>query len=261
MISPEFDRELVNPYETDRLLHEYLLFHYGTPEEVLPYGFGPVAALGYPQRCVNECLEVTSLPVDARALDLGCAVGRSSFELARYCVEVIGVDYSARFVEAAESVRSVGELPYLRADEGELCTPLVARRPRGVDAGRVRFTQGNAMALPLELGSFDVVLMANLIDRLSAPLLCLERLRSLVRPGGQLVVTSPYTWMEEYTPKESWLGGRTVNGEPQGTLGGLKAVLSPDFKLAAVRDLPFLIREHSRKYQWSVAQASIWRRR
>ena len=28
-------------YETDRILREYLLFHYGGDKEVLPYSFGP----------------------------------------------------------------------------------------------------------------------------------------------------------------------------------------------------------------------------
>jgi putative 4-mercaptohistidine N1-methyltranferase len=206
-------------------------------------------------------VDVTQLPVDARALDLGCAVGRSSFELARYCKEVVGIDFSHRFVEAAEALRSAGTLSYRRADEGDLSTPLVARRPPGIAPERLRFEQGDAMALPLSLGSFDVVLMANLIDRLSLPQLCLERLPSLVRTGGQLVITSPYTWLEEYTPREFWLGGFNSEGRPRHTLEGLKAALTKDFKLTTVRDLPFLIREHARKYQWSVAQASVWRRR
>ena len=73
----------MNFYETDRAVSEYLLFHYGRSEEVLPYDFGPVSALHYPVRCVSECLDAASLPASARALDLGCAVGRASFELAR----------------------------------------------------------------------------------------------------------------------------------------------------------------------------------
>jgi hypothetical protein len=44
------------------------------------------------------------------------------------------------------------------------------------------------------------------------------------------------------------------------TLTGLRAVLEEDFNLIDVRDLPFLIREHARKFQFSVAQASVWRR-
>ena len=78
----------------------------------------------------------------------------------------------------------------------------------------------------------------------------------LVKPGGQLIITSPYTWLEEFTPREHWLGGRDGS-----TLEGLEAALTKDFQLTATRDLPFLIREHARKFQWSVAQASIWIRR
>ena len=249
-----------NPYETDKLLNEYLLFHYGGATEVLPYAWGPAGALDYPVRCVHECVAATDLPVQARALDLGCAVGRSSFELARLCREVVGIDYSHRFVEAAERIRTAGRLEYFRLDEGECGTRLQALLPAGVDPQRVRFEQGDAMALREGLGRFDVVLMANLIDRLREPVRCLERLPALVQPGGLLVVTSPYTWMEEYTPREKWLGGLAGDDGRRETLEGLRLHLEPAFRLESTRDLPFLIREHARKYQWSVAQASVWRR-
>ena len=156
----------MNIYETDKLLAEYLLFHYGTPGEVLPWAGGPREALGYPVRCVGECVDVARLPEMARALDLGCAVGRSAFELARHCGEVIGVDFSRRFIEAAEALRRDGALAYLRADEGALTTPCRALVPAEIERGRVRFETGDAMALRADLGAFDVVLMANLIDRL-----------------------------------------------------------------------------------------------
>jgi putative 4-mercaptohistidine N1-methyltranferase len=250
----------VNPYETDKLVNEYLLFHYGEPSEVLSFAAGPEHALGYAVRCVTECLDVAALPEGARALDLGCAVGRSSFELARFCSEVVGIDFSQRFVDAAETLRASGALPYKRIDEGELFTQLRAVRPSGVDPARVTFEQGDAMGLRAGLGSFDVVLMANLVDRLSDPEQCLRELKNLVSKGGQLIVTSPYTWLEEYTPKNKWLGGKDVQGASRSTLQGLTLCLEDDFALSSVRDLPFLIREHSRKYQWSVAQASLWRR-
>jgi putative 4-mercaptohistidine N1-methyltranferase len=249
-----------NPYETERLLNEYLLFHYGAPNEILPYGDGPVSALGYPERCVTECLDLSALPPGARALDLGCAVGRSSFELARVCESVIGIDYSQQFISAAEKLRTGGALGYFRADEGDLRTALRAQRPEGVSAGKVSFEQGDAMHLREGLGSFDVILMANLIDRLSEPKRCLRQLASMMRAGGQLIITSPYTWMSEYTPKMNWLGGREEEGIRKTTLQGLKESLEGEFRLIQTKDLPFLIREHARKFQWSVAQASIWRR-
>lgn len=239
----------MNIYESERLLAEYLLFHYGAADEILPYPDGPRDALDFAVRCVSECVKAPG----PRALDLGCAVGRSAFELARHCAEVIGIDFSQRFIAAAATLRRDGELAYSRADEGALATPLVARVSSGIDRSRVMFEVGDAMHLRPDLGVFDVVLMANLIDRLREPARCLASLPSLVVPGGQLVITSPYTWLTDFTPAEHWLGGR--NGP---TLDGLKAALDKDFELSATRDLPFLIREHARKFQWSVAQASIW---
>ena len=113
------------------------------------------------------------------------------------------------------------------------------------------------MSLRADIGAFDVVLMANLIDRLSEPQRCLERLPGLVKPGGQLIITSPYTWMEEFTPQQNWLGG--YGGAT--TRDGLRSALGESFEFVKAKDLPFLIREHVRKFQWSVAEATIWRRR
>ena len=251
----------MNIYETDKLLAEYLIFHYGTPDEVLPQADGPREALGYPVRCVSACVDAARLPARARALDLGCAVGRSAFELARHCGEVLGVDFSRRFIDAAEALQRDGTLAYLRADEGALTTPCRAVVPAEIERGRVRFETGDAMELRGDLGAFDVVLMANLIDRLREPQRCLARLGALVRAGGQLVITSPYTWLEEFTPRANWLGGFERDGQRVTTRDGLEAALAQDFQLIATRDLPFLIREHARKFQWSVAEATVWRRR
>ena len=111
-----------NPYESAKLLAEYLLFHYGKPEEVLPYPFGPLAALDFAVRIVTETVDFAALPEEARALDLGCAVGRSSFELARGCREVLGIDYSESFVRAASALATGGRTRYEPKDEGQLKT-------------------------------------------------------------------------------------------------------------------------------------------
>jgi putative 4-mercaptohistidine N1-methyltranferase len=251
----------MNIYETDRLLAEYLLFHYGAPEEILPYDFGPSAALNYPARCVSECLDVARLPAGARALDLGCAVGRSSFELARHCAKVVGIDYSQRFTTAAQTLSDRGAIDYLRRDEGELSTRLTACVPEGIDGAHVAFEVGDAERLRADLGAFDVVLMANLIDRLAEPRRCLERLPTLVKPSGQLIITSPYTWLEEFTARDFWIGGHEFDDRPRTTREGLQLALSADFEFIGQKDLPFLIREHARKFQWSVADATLWRRK
>jgi len=133
--------------------------------------------------------------------------------------------------------------------------------PAGIDRSRVTFEQGDAQALRTDLGQFDVVLMANLVDRLRDPSRCLSALPSLLRTGGQLILTTPRTWLEDYTPRSNWLGGFAQDGRPVTTLATLQAVLEPHFTLARTLDMPFVIREHARKFQWSVAQVTVWVRR
>lgn len=246
-----------NIYESDRLVREYLLFHYGEPDEVLPWKHGPREALGFAVRCVRELLNSSSVGRDARALDVGCAVGRSSFELAGHCREVIGIDYSQAFIEAADRIRTAGSLDYEYAVEGTRTARGVARVPSGVDVSRVKFEVGDAMNLRTDLGAFDVVLAANLLCRLPDPGVFLARLPDLVKPGGQLLLTTPFTWLAEFTPPESWIGG-TAGKESADELTHL---LEPHFELKLSKEIPFLIREHARKYQWSVAWGTRWVRR
>ena len=241
-----------NFYETDKALSEYLLFHYGKPDVRFPKRLTG----NFPARCVTETIDRKLVPRNARALDLGCAVGRSAFELARFCREVVAIDYSSAFVAAAEKIRRRGLIHFEAAVEGGLKEKLVARAPAGIERGRVTFEQGDAMSLREDLGEFDVVVAANLIDRLSEPMRLLERLPGLVAARGQLVIASPYTWLEEYTPRRNWLGG--VRGR---TFDALREVLSPNFRLARRRDLPFLIREHARKFQLGVSEATVWIRK
>jgi putative 4-mercaptohistidine N1-methyltranferase len=248
-------------YETERALSEYLLFHYGSQSQTLPWSFGPETALHYPARCVSECLDTARLPAQARALDLGCAVGRATFELARHCGEVIGIDYSHRFVEVARQLQQHGSTSYAYVEEGLLTTRATAEVPAEIDRQRVTFEQGDAQAVRSDLGQFDVVLMANLVDRLREPSRCLTALPSLLRTEGQLILTTPYTWLEQYTPQSHWLGGFEKDGRPVRTFATLQAVLEPHFRLARTLDMPFVIREHARKFQWSVAQATVWIRR
>ena len=67
---------------------------------------------------------------------------------------------------------------------------------------RCTFEQGNACALREDIGTFGCVLGANLVCRLPDPVAFLDRLASVVAVGGVLVLTTPWTWLEEYTPRD-----------------------------------------------------------
>lgn len=244
-------------YESDELLNQYLLFHYGSREQLFPYDFSfpDASVFDFPQRCVREGVDEGQLSDRSRALDLGCAVGRSSFELAQIFDSVLGIDYSAAFIQAAEQLRTKGTHPVSRTIEGGCSLSESVSLDPSLMSDKVNFEVGDAMALRSDLGTFDCVLACNLICRLSDPMVLLNRFSELVRPGGQLVITTPYTWLESFTPADRWLSAGAKN-----SFSGLTQALesADEFKLHAVWDMPFLIREHARKFQFSVAQASRW---
>lgn len=239
-------------YDSQRAASEYLMFHYGDPE---PW------RLPFPARCVTGCLAVNLLPEGSRALDLGCAVGGGTFELARHCAQVIGIDHSKPFIALAHRLREHGSCRFKFCVEGELMRAGRAVVPREIDRKRVSFEVGDATHLRGDLGTFDVVMMANLIDRVPTPRKLLKQMPGLLKRGGQLIITSPYTWLTEYTPRAQWLGGIERGGRRVQTFAAIKGILSPWFKLSQRRNIPFLLREHARKYQLGVAESSVWVRR
>jgi len=243
-------------YESDLLHDWYVLFHYGTPDDILKYSaFSsdqlPAGCLDFPSATVEAFRENGTQR--GRALDIGCAVGRSSFELSKLASEVIGIDFSTKFVEAARGLKSGEPYPYHIYKEAHLREEATASLPKGSNPEWVTFEQGDAMNLRDDLGSFDLVHAANLLCRLTEPLKFLDHLPTLVNKDGKLVIATPATWMSEYTLHENIPTGPTLDY--------LKTHLSDYFEFQEAREIPFFIREHQRKYQLSSSQTSLWIRK
>jgi putative 4-mercaptohistidine N1-methyltranferase len=244
-----------NIYETDALVSQYCEFHYG--ESYFNVG-------NYPACCARICLEALSGRKRESALDLGCAVGRTSFELARDFATVTGLDYSRRFIEVAARMAEEGWISYDLPLEGDIVSRVERRL---VDYNlydvrqKVRFFSADALALPPEFSGYDLIFAGNLIDRLKNPRFFLSTIHQRLVSGGLLVLTSPYTWLSEFTPQAEWLGGFSEGTRVVTTLDGLRNVLGQHFTmLGKPRDIPFVIRETARKYQHSIAEMTIWER-
>jgi putative 4-mercaptohistidine N1-methyltranferase len=126
---------------------------------------------------------------------------------------------------------------------------------------KVAFFQGDACNLKPQFSGYDLILAANLIDRLYDPAHFLAAVHERLNIGGILLLASPYTWLTEHTPRESWLGGFKKDGENFSTLDGLKAILQPHFELlSAPVEVPFVIRETRHKFQHSLSEVSLWQR-
>jgi len=299
--APSAQEEGQHKYETSAQISAYLSLHYGQCAPCAQYTVLPQApkfranlshALLFPQRTAqflaDACsrlqgarvgLHGTSAPT--RALDLGCAVGGASFELTKFFDQVVGVDYAQGLIQAANAVKS-GALTQSSvtlnvAGEGETvsktlhltgcssnCTCL-----SGADAKRVSFLVGDATALPplkeltgSDNAHFDAVLLANLLCRLPEPLKCLDRLPLIVRPGGVVLFVSPYSWLEQFTKKENWFGGFVKSGSSVSSADTLVAEMKlRGFELIETQDMPLIIPDHARKFQYIVSNACLFQKK
>ena len=243
-----------NVYETDELIAQYCEFHYGSEN------------FGVKNFCVNsvELLKPYIKNIKSKkALDLGCSVGRSTYELARNFDEVIGIDFSANFINVGVKLKNYDSLIYKVKKEGEIFEEKsVSLESLGLEEikNKVSFMQGDACNLKDIYTGFDLIFCSNLIDRLYYPQMFLDDIPNRINKDGLLVLLSPYTWLEDYTPKENWLGGYMKDNKEVYTLDTLKEKLL-DFELLETIDVPFVIKETSRKYQHTISQMSIWKKK
>lgn len=206
---------------------EYLAFHYPDADPLAAF-LGPRS----PPLSERYPFAVQKLWKPAgRALDIGAACGRITYDLARDHREAIGVDLSRELLEAAKSVRARLDLP-----------------------ANARFAVADALALPFADGSFQTVVALNLIDRVPDPGRALDEAARVTARNGLLLVGSPYTWKEEFTPRSRWLGCVGDGGNE------VRARLEPRFAREAETELLFFIPHHARSGQLGRTHIQIFRR-
>lgn len=242
-------------YESDKQLSEYAEFHYGDSYFGVP---------NFPKALSDYALQHLQGKPKRTALDLGCATGRATFELAKQFEHVTGIDFSARFIGLAMQIAQQGVLRYTMVNEGDL----VRYQERSLSVlglnettDKVAFWQGDACNLKPQFTGYDFILAANLIDRLYSPRQFLSTIHERLNIGGVLMITSPYTWLEEHTPREEWIGGYKQDGENVTTLDGLKTLLGAHFELMEKPvEIPFVIRETRHKFQHTLSEVTLWER-
>ncbi len=186
-----------------------------------------------------------------RGLDLGCAVGRFTFELGRVVSHVLGLDNSRTFIQAARRMAQRHELVAKVQESGARFSARRLVLPGPLRQSHVEFRAGDALDLSaLPDGAFQVVSAINLICRVRRPRQFLRQLARLLAPGGQLLIASPFSWLEEYSAPNEWL-----------TEEALCSLLRSEFRLVRQGDVPLVIREHRRKYELVISKAFTFVRR
>ena len=109
---------------------------------------------GYECKCAKVYLNIllTGSSSRGRALDIGCAVGGTSFELTTYFNEVVGIDYSNHFVDAANMMKERGEAEIDILKQGTIFTKANVKVSDRLDRRKASFYQGDACNLDPQLG-------------------------------------------------------------------------------------------------------------
>ncbi|APJ04820.1 putative 4-mercaptohistidine N1-methyltransferase [Silvanigrella aquatica] len=244
-----------NPYETDEMLNMYLNFHYGKSFFDVP---------NYLKALTDIAIRHSSK--FKKALDIGCSVGRASFELSQYFEHTDALDYSNQFIQTAKKIQSNEAVYYTNLIEGEISEYKNVNIKSFIsDTTKIKnilFNKSDACYLEQSFSNYDLILAANLLDRLKEPALFLKGISQRMNSDGVFILSSPYTWMEKYTDKKNWLGGITPQGSIITSYDALKNILSKEFtEVQPPSDIPYIIQETSREYQLGIAELTVWRKK
>lgn len=137
----------------------------------------------FKKECVQIALKFANKKT--KALDLGCATGRSSFELAKEFEKVEGIDFSARFIQVGVALK---EKKILACGN-----TLIDLKKLGYDTikEKVTFYQGDANNLKPNFNSYDLVMATNTKERLYEPKQFLQEVHNRINKEGILVLILP----------------------------------------------------------------------
>lgn len=233
-------------YEQSRTLHEYLAFHYpdGDPLEAILGAATPPLEMRFP----FALSRMWERKRDGLALDVGAACGRMTFELAKDHRWAVGLDLATALIRGAERVRRTGRARYRTQREGDLFDD---HDVEVAAPSNTSFLVGSALDLPFADRLFDTVIALNLIDRVPDPARALDELARVTK--GALLISSPFTWLEEFTPRDRWLGGFSRNDDEVRGIETVREHLSNGFSIVDNRRLPFFIPHHARSGQIAVS--------
>lgn len=198
---------------------------------------------------ISTCLDVAcdrlGSTLDGPGLDVGCAVGGTTFALARRLgAPVVGIDLNWPLLRIGRRAAASGKVSFpLRrtANTYERWTAAL----EGDEAELVDFWIADALSPPLAPASVGTLIAFNVLDCVSAPSRLLSELVDLLGPAGAAAIATPFDWAPHATPEAGWLTATQV-------MSTLFAQTAPDAAnakvvLAAIpEDISWRVRLHDR---------------
>ncbi|MDE1566877.1 methyltransferase domain-containing protein [Aquabacter sp. P-9] len=174
--------------------------HYGDLEPRLS---APQAQAGGVRSLLAQLLK-DKLDIAGPALDLGCAAGRTAFDLADRTKDlVLGIDLNWPLLRIGRGVidHGIARFPLRRIGlRYESCAFPAPLDPKGL----VDFWVADALNLPFADATFGLVAALNVLDCVSSPRHALHEAERLLLPTGALVLATPFDWAAHATPQAEW---------------------------------------------------------
>ena len=202
----------------------YTWDHWGQFDPTPDRAFVQNIAPGAITRLLTDGLKLFSdnfLNCDKPILDMGCAVGRTTYELAAKLQRpVLGIDLDVSLLRRAQQIRSTERVEYPLRRTGlaydRRCFSITNKFPQAVKEN-IDFWCCDVTALPFIDNQFSLISSLNVLDCVHSPLTALQEIERTLLPGGQCLLASPYDWSASATPTESWLGGHSQRSETAGS--------------------------------------------
>ncbi len=129
-----------------------------------------------------------------KIIELGCGVGRWIATLAMHYPngQLWGIDYSYQMLKRANEFWIEGKKVILDLSVSGFPTIEL----QGHQLSNIKFGLAKAEQLPFDDNSQDVVLSSFLLDRLEDPHQGLKEMYRILRPGGTMILISPFNFIE-----------------------------------------------------------------
>ena len=199
------------------------------------------------------------------ALDIGCAVGRLSFEMSKTHPYVIGIDTSKSFIQKARDLLIKKRLDFDLIIEGQIVERRSCDLDRQWNYDNVEFIVADALALPFPKNLFSTVSSVNVLEKVPDPLLHLAEANRVLREKDSIFLFSdPFSWDESVMDPGLWLGGK-ADGKYRGRgMDNINRILSdgdgifePSLRIIDKKNIAWKIRKTANLWEHINSQSII----
>jgi uncharacterized protein YbaR (Trm112 family) len=143
------------------------------------------------------------------ALDIGCAVGRLTFEMSKTHDRAVGIDTSISFIRAARDLAYRKRLEFDLIMEGHIMERQSCDLDPDFAFDTTEFIVADALALPFRSQRFATAGSVNILEKVPDPAKHLsEANRVMEKACARFLFSDPFSWDEAVSHADLWLGGR-----------------------------------------------------